>query len=223
MRAQNNMSRRAFVKGAASFAVLASAGGLLSACSAAGGEGSSASDAAASSAQDAASSSSAAAAAGASTLVAYYSATGHTEAVAQMIADKLGADLFAIEPADPYAEADLDYQDADSRVSREHDNYERIIDLVQSTPEGFEGYQTVFIGYPIWWGENSWVVNSFAIDNDFTGKKVVPFCTSASSPIGTTGEDLAAMAGTGDWAEGRRFAAGASADEVSSWVDELGV
>ena len=91
------------------------------------------------------------------------------------------------------------------------------------TPPDFDAYRTVFVGYPIWWGGASWVVDGFVTGNDFTGKTVVPFCTSGSSPIGSSGDALALMAGSGDWVGGARFAAGASESEVAAWVDGLGL
>ena len=77
------------------------------------------------------------------------------------------------------------------------------------------------LGYPIWWGGASWVVDDFVTANDFTGKTVIPFCTSSSSPLGTSGSDLAALAGTGNWLEGRRFSSGVSASVVEQWLDGL--
>lgn len=156
-------------------------------------------------------------------LVAYYSATGCTQAVASTIADKLGADLFEIQPKDSYTDDDLDYNDDSSRVCKEHDDANRAVELAQTTPDGFAGYETVFIGYPIWWGEASWVVDAFVKENDFSGKKVIPFCTSAASGLGESGDLLADMAGTGDWQDGMRFSSSADAGEVEDWVDGLGL
>lgn len=154
-------------------------------------------------------------------LVAYFSASGNTEGIAQAIADELGADVFAIEPTDPYTEEDLGYNNSDSRTSRERDDPNRSVELERIVPDGFDSYDTVFLGYPIWWGNASWVMDNFVSGNDFTGKTVIPFCTSGSSPIGSSAEDLAAMAGTGEWLEGRRFGAGA-VDDASAWLGELG-
>ena len=157
-----------------------------------------------------------------SVLVAYYSAQGHTKAVAEKIAGRMGADLFAIEPVDPYTEDDLDYNDDSSRVSREHaDESLRGVSLKTVTPAGFDGYKTVLIGYPIWWGIAAWPVDGFASGNDFSGKTLIPFCTSASSPLGDSGELLAQAAGTGDWREGMRFRSSAGDNDVANWVDGL--
>lgn len=155
-------------------------------------------------------------------LVAYYSAQGHTEAVAQTIADELGADLFEVTPAEPYSDDDLNYNDPDSRVSREHeDEGMRDVELTQVTPDGWDGYDTVLVGYPIWWGIAAWPVNNFITGNNWDGKTVIPFCTSASSGIGQSGDLLADAAGSGDWQEGQRFSQNADKDEVRSWAASL--
>ncbi|OUP11158.1 hypothetical protein B5F33_00115 [Collinsella sp. An2] len=159
-------------------------------------------------------------AAAGSTLVAYFSATGNTEGVAQAIAERLGADVFAIEAADPYTAEDLNYNDDASRTSQERTDAHP--ELAQVTPDGWEGYQTVLLGYPIWWGEAAWPLRTFAAGNDFAGKTVVPFCTSASSGIGRSGDGLAELAGSGDWREGERFAAGAG-DDAAAWAEGLGL
>ena len=129
-------------------------------------------------------------------MVVYFSASGHTEAVANAIADAVGADRSVLEPVEPYTPDDLDYNDEDSRVSKEHaDEAQRKVELVSVTVEDWESYETVFIGYPIWWGIAAWPVDSFVEENDFTGKTVIPFCTSASSGLGKSGELLAEKAG----------------------------
>jgi len=157
-------------------------------------------------------------------LVAYYSATGSTKAVAETIAETTGADLFEITPKDPYSNDDLDWTNDDSRVSKEHvDESLRDVELTSTTPENWDSYDTVLIGYPIWWGIAAWPVDHFVTDNDFSGKTVIPFCTSASSGIGDSGNLLEKMAGTGDWQEGQRFSSGASASDVNAWVESLGL
>lgn len=156
------------------------------------------------------------------TLVAYFSGSGNTERVAQDIATDLGADLFAIEPVRPYTEADLNWRDDGSRVSVEHnDEALRDIELAQVTPDGFASYDTVFIGYPIWWGMAAWPVDGFVSGNDFTGKSVIPFCTSASSGLGESAELLEQLAATGTWLEGHRFASDATAADVQDWLATL--
>ena len=157
-------------------------------------------------------------------LVVYYSATGNTEEAADYIAELTGGDLFELEPTDPYTDADLNYGDPDSRVSREYaDESLRDVALVADTVENWEDYDTVFVGYPIWWGIAAWPVDTFVEANDFTGKTVIPFCTSASSGLGQSGELLAELAGTGDWQEGTRFRSSVSEDDVRTWLDELGL
>lgn len=157
-------------------------------------------------------------------LVAYYSATGSTKAVAETIAETTGADLFEITPKDPYSNDDLDWTNDDSRVSKEHvDESLRDVELTSTTPENWDSYDTVLIGYPIWWGIAAWPVDHFVTDNDFSGKTVIPFCTSASSGIGDSGNLLEKMAGTGDWQEGQRFSSGASTSDVSAWAESLGL
>ena len=156
------------------------------------------------------------------TLVVYYSATGYTESVAEYIAEATGGELFRLEPVEEYNSADLDWTDRNSRVSREHDNpEERMMDLVASTVLDWESYETIFIGYPIWWGIAAWPVDRFIADNDFTGKTVIPFCTSSSSGLGESGELLKEAAGTGEWLTGERFRSGASEETVKEWVESL--
>ena len=158
------------------------------------------------------------------TLVVYYSATGNTEEVANYIAAAANADVFELEPAEPYTDADLNWTDENSRVVYEHDNPDaRDVELVSTTVPDWDTYDTVFIGYPIWWGIAAWPVDSFVAANDFTGKTVIPFCTSSSSGLGESGELLAEAAGTGDWQEGMRFRSGASQSDVADWVNGLGL
>ena len=158
------------------------------------------------------------------TLVVYYSASGNTELVAKDIAEAAGADLFEIVPTEVYTSDDLDWTNPDSRVSREHDD-ESLRDVPLTTTEvpDWDSYDTVFIGYPIWWGIAAWPVDTFVKNNDFTGKTVIPFATSSSSGMGQSGSLLADMAGTGEWQEGQRFSSGVSGDDVQSWVNGLGL
>ena len=158
------------------------------------------------------------------TLVVYYSASGNTERVAKDIAEAAGADLFEIVPTEVYTSDDLDWTNPDSRVSREHDD-ESLRDVPLTTTEvpDWDSYDTVFIGYPIWWGIAAWPVDTFVKSNDFTGKTVIPFATSSSSGMGQSGSLLADMAGTGEWQEGQRFSSGVSSDDVQSWVNGLGL
>ena len=151
------------------------------------------------------------------TLVVYYSASGNTERVAKDIAEAAGADLFEIVPTEVYTSEDLNWTNPDSRVSREHDD-ESLRDVPLTTTEvpDWDSYDTVFIGYPIWWGIAAWPVDTFVKNNDFTGKTVIPFATSSSSGMGQSGSLLADMAGTGEWQEGQRFSSGVYSDDVQS-------
>lgn len=155
-------------------------------------------------------------------LVVYYSATGNTERVANSIAEATGGDLFEIEPTEPYTDDDLNWNDESSRVSREYEDESlRDVPLVNTTVDGWDDYDTVFIGCPIWWGIAAWPVDGFVEANDFSDKTVIPFATSASSGMGQSGELLADLAGTGDWQDGMRFSSGAGDDEVQEWVETL--
>lgn len=158
------------------------------------------------------------------TLVVYYSATGNTEEAANYIAAATGADTLELVPVEPYTNEDLNYNDDSSRVVYEHDNPDaRAVELVESSVSDWESYDTVFIGYPIWWGIAAWPVDGFIAANDFTGKTVIPFCTSASSGMGESGDLLAEAAGTGNWLESIRFSSNVSEADVHSWVDSLGL
>ena len=155
-------------------------------------------------------------------LVVYFSATGNTETAANLIAEATGADVFKLEPAQPYTDADLNWTDESSRVVYEHDNPDdRHVELLADTVENWDQYDTVFIGYPLWWGIAAWPVDTFVEANDFTDKTVIPFCTSASSGLGESGALLAELAGTGEWLEGMRFSSFVTAEDVQAWLDEL--
>ena len=223
------ITRRGFVRGLGAL-LLTPLGMALSACgseraedAAQGGSSApagSAQEAPASSASGAAPADAAATGTG-SVLVAYFSATGNTEGIATVIAEHTGADVFAITPAQAYPDADLNYNDDVSRTSIERADGTQP-ELAQVTPDAFDTYSTVFLGYPIWWGEAAWPLRTFAANNDFTGKTVVPFCTSASSGIGGSGGTLAELAGAGEWMEGARFSGSAPTADVTDWVDSLG-
>ncbi len=157
-------------------------------------------------------------------LVVYYSASGNTETAANYIAQATGGDIFEITPAEPYTSDDLNWTDENSRVSREHEDESlRDVELTTTEVENWDSYDTVFIGYPIWWGIAAWPVDGFVEANDFTDKTVIPFCTSSSSGLSQSGELLAQLAGTGDWQEGQRFRSSASQEDINEWVDSLGL
>lgn len=155
-------------------------------------------------------------------LVVYFSAQNHTKKVAEKIADNLGADIFEIVPKDEYTVDDLDWTDSKSRVSREHDNESlRNVELKTTKVDDWDSYDTVLIGYPIWWGIAAWPVDTFVKANNFDGKTVIPFCTSSSSSLGQSGERLEEEAGTGNWKSGYRFSSSASDDEIKTFTDSL--
>ena len=156
------------------------------------------------------------------TLIVYYSATGNTERVAERLAESLNADTFEIVPSDPYTADDLDWTDDNSRVSREYaDESLRDVELETTTVPNWDTYDTVLIGYPIWWGIAAWPVSSFVEANDFTGKTVIPFCTSSSSGLGQSGDLLEDIAGTGTWQEGHRFSSNPSDDDITDFIDSI--
>lgn len=158
------------------------------------------------------------------TLVVYYSATGNTAKVAEVIVNENDMDVFAIMPEQPYSTEDLAWTDENSRVSKEHsDPALQDVALLQDTPDNWDSYETVIIGYPIWWGQAAYPVASFVKANDFTGKTVIPFCTSASSDIGDSAQNLADLAKGGEWMGGMRFPADVNSDEVRQWIDDLGL
>lgn len=156
------------------------------------------------------------------TLVVYYSATGNTRGVAKKLAENLNADTFEIVPSNPYTDDDLDWNDDNSRVSKEHDDESlRDVELESTTVPNFDTYDTVLIGYPIWWGIAAWPVNSFVEANDFTGKMVIPFCTSSSSGIGNSADILEDLTKTGTWQEGIRFGTNPSDDDINDFIDSI--
>ena len=158
-------------------------------------------------------------------LVVYFSATGNTERVAGYIAETTGGDLFELVPVDPYTDDDLGWTNDESRVSEEHENENlRDVELTDTTVDDWAEYDVVFIGYPIWWYNAAWPVNGFVEDNDFTGKTVYTFCTSSSSGLGNSMQNLAEMAGgSGTWLDGQRFSSGASEATVTSWIESLNI
>ena len=155
-------------------------------------------------------------------LVAYFSASGTTENVAKEIADTTGGDLFELVPTNPYSRDDLDWNDPNSRVVAEYENKsQRDTPLRQTSPDNWDDYDVVFVGYPIWWQDAAWPIDDFIKNNNFEGKTVIPFATSMSSGMGNSASNLAQMAGTGNWQEGRRFSS-ADSTEVNNWLKELG-
>lgn len=137
-------------------------------------------------------------------------------------AEYLDADIFEIVPVDEYTSDDLNWTDSNSRVSREHDDESlRNVELVSTTVENWDSYDTVLIGYPIWWGIAAWPVDTFVKANDFTEKTVIPFCTSSSSGLGQSGRLLEEDANSGNWLEGHRFRSNPSDSDIDSFTDSL--
>ena len=154
------------------------------------------------------------------TLVVYFSVTGNTKSVAEKIASVTGADIYEIKAALEYTDEDINYNDSDSRTSKEQ-NDSSARPEIGSKEISLDGYSTIYIGYPIWWGEEPRIMDTFAESYNFDGITVIPFCTSGSSGIGRSGQNLADNAGSGNWIEGKRFGGGASEDEIRSWIEGL--
>ncbi|MBR2717166.1 MAG: NAD(P)H-dependent oxidoreductase [Oscillospiraceae bacterium] len=152
--------------------------------------------------------------------VAVFSCTGHTRRIAQVIAEGLGAELQEIVPAEPYTEDDLRYNDSAARATAEQ-NDPAARPAMAGEIEGLEDCDVLFLGYPIWWGQEPRILDTFLETYDLTGITVAPFCTSGSSGIGTSVRQLSAIAEGADWTEGRRFAADAPEDEINSWAAEI--
>lgn len=157
------------------------------------------------------------------TLVAYFSCTGNTEKIAEWIAAETGADLYSITPEAPYTTDDLNYSDSASRATREQ-NDESARPAISGVVEDMEQYDTIYLGYPIWWGQAPKIISTFIESYDFTGKTVVPFCTSGSSGVGTSDTDLHGLAAESTvWMNGERFSPNASESSVVQWLDGLGI
>ena len=154
------------------------------------------------------------------TLVVYFSATGTTKGVAEKIAGITGADTYEIKAAQEYTDADLNWNDSSSRSTKEQ-NDSSARPEIGSDAVSLDGYTTIYIGYPIWWGEEPRIMDTFVESHSFDGITMIPFCTSSSSGIGRSGQNLADNAGTGTWLDGKRFGAGASEDEIRSWIEGL--
>jgi len=153
-------------------------------------------------------------------LVAYFSATGTTEGVAERIAAVTGGDLYEILAAEPYSEEDLNYNDSSSRSTREQ-NDKNVRPEIGSEDISLDGYTTVYLGFPIWWGEEPRILDTFVEKYSFEGITVIPFCTSASSGIGRSGPNMEALAGSGTWLDGKRFDGDVSEAELQSWIEGL--
>lgn len=153
-------------------------------------------------------------------LVVYFSCTGHTKDIAEKIADLTGADLYEIKAAQEYTSDDLNWHDENSRTTHEQNDPDARPEI-GSEPLSLEGYDTIYIGHPIWWGEQPRIMDTFVESYDFGDITMIPFCTSASSPAGNSGKNLAEHAGTGNWLDATRFAPGTSAEELREWIGSL--
>ncbi len=153
-------------------------------------------------------------------LVAFFSATGTTKGVAETIASVTGADLYEILAAEPYSDADLNYNDRSSRSTKEQ-NDKNARPAIGSAELSLDGYTTVYLGFPIWWGEEPRILDTFVEQYSFDGIRVIPFCTSGGSGIGRSGPNMEALAGSGTWLQGKRFGANASEKEIRTWIEGL--
>ena len=151
------------------------------------------------------------------TLVVYFSATGTTKGVAQQIASAAGADTYEITAAQKYTEDDLNWHDQNSRTTKEQ-NDKNVRPEIGSEKINLDGYDTIFIGFPIWWGEEPRIMDTFVESYDFNGKTMIPFCTSGGSGIGSSGDNLKANAGSGNWLEGERLS---SSSDIEGWIKGL--
>ena len=156
-------------------------------------------------------------------LVACFSATGNTWPLAEYAAQYLNADLFRIEPEEPYTDADLNYNDDNCRANREM-NDETSRPALAATVESMAQYDTVVLAFPIWWGQAPRIIETFMEAHDLTGKTVLTFCTSGGSGYGRTGEMLASLTDeTVNWIEGSRLSADTTAEEMAAWLTEKGI
>ncbi len=157
---------------------------------------------------------------GAETIVVYFSATGTTKGVAERIASVTNADIYELIPAEPYSDVDLDWNDKNSRTTIEM-NDPNVRPAIANDTVDLNGYTTVYIGYPIWWGDAPRMMSTFVEAHDFDGKTVIPFCTSGGSGIGRSGRNLASQAGNGNWLDGDRLDAGISESEIEDWINDM--
>ena len=157
-------------------------------------------------------------AAGNDILVVYFSATGTTKSVAERIAAIENADLYEITAAQPYTSEDLDYGDSNSRTTLEQ-NDKNVRPEISSDKLDLTGYTTIYIGYPIWWGEEPRIMDTFVESYDFGNITVIPFCTSGGSGIGRSGSNLAENAASGNWQSGERLQSSISDEDLAAWIN----
>ncbi len=153
-------------------------------------------------------------------LVVYFSATGTTKGVAEKIAAIENAELYEIKAAQEYSTADLDWNDEKSRTTLEQKD-KKVRPAIGSEPLSLEGYSKIYVGFPIWWGEEPRILDTFVESYNFDGITVIPFCTSGSSDIGSSGQHLADNAGSGNWLDGQRFGAGTPESDIQAWIEGI--
>lgn len=156
------------------------------------------------------------------TLVVYFSATGTTEPLAEYAAEILDADIYEIVPEQPYTEADLAYY-TNGRADQEQNN-PNARPAISGNVESMDEYDTLILGYPIWHGQAPRIISTFLESYDFSGKTIIPFCTSHSSGIGSSTDNLHALCSDSvNWLEGKRFEAGTSKEVLEEWLGSLGI
>lgn len=155
-------------------------------------------------------------------LVAYFSASGVTAKVAEKLAEGVGAQIYEIRPEIPYTNADLDWQDKKARSSVEMDDKSCRPQMADQSAD-VAGAEVVYIGFPVWWYREPSIIDTFLEAYDFSGKKIVPFCTSGSSGIGDTAKRMQEIVKNGVVMEGKRFPSDVSVDELKTWADSLGL
>ncbi|MBR4314485.1 MAG: flavodoxin [Lachnospiraceae bacterium] len=151
-------------------------------------------------------------------LVAYFSATGTTKRVAEKIAELTGADIYEIVPKNPYSDADLNWHDNNSRSTKEM-NDSSVRPEIGSSDINLDQYKTIYLGYPIWWGDAPRIMATFVEKYNFDGKKVIPFCTSGGSGIGRSGSNLGNLAGSGSFANGERLNSSADTNNIQNFIN----
>lgn len=157
---------------------------------------------------------------GSDVLVVVFSATGTTKGVAEKIASIEGADLYEILPVQPYSDDDLNWNDSNSRTTKEQNDSSVRPEIASETID-MSGYSKIYVGYPIWWGEEPRIMDTFVESYAFGDKTMIPFCTSGGSGIGRSGKNLAENAGSGNWLDGERLSGSASEDELKNWIEGL--
>ena len=157
---------------------------------------------------------------GSDTIVVYFSRTGNTEKIAGYLIDIAGADSYVIEAAVPYTDDDIAYNVSSCRANQEQ-NDKTVRPEIAQPIDSLDGYDTVFLGYPIWWGEEPRIIDTFLESYDFSDKTVIPFCTSASSGISASERNISALVTIGRQLTGKRFSASASENDVRAWYESL--